>query len=120
MMSRLLEQQQNQLGSNDWVHVRFPECGTYLRVKIPVKQISADHKCWCELRGNLGSGSHRRLHWLFPSTSIHLADDVSTYRFCDNLQKLELRMQCLHSIMQELLAKYSSADRLTVGPLTGP
>ena len=117
LMIRLLEQLRGELDSDGYVKVEFPEFGTYLRVKLPLRLLSADHKAWCELRGTVGSGGDRRLHWLHPSTPIHLADDVCTYRFCTNLEKMEWWMRQLHFTTKELVSKMGDANRMKVGEL---
>eukprot|EP01047_Picozoa_sp_COSAG01_P058845 COSAG01_NODE_6988_length_3402_cov_2.323645_1_plen_973_part_10 len=111
-----------QLASDEWLEISFPECnggkGTYLRVKLPLKQLCADHKMWCEVTGNIGSGGTRRLHFLMPHTSIHLANDVYTFENCSLGSKVIWQLRTLHNTMQQLRVLLQKPENFTAAELS--
>jgi hypothetical protein len=100
------------LTSDEYLRIEFKPFKTYIRVKLPLRALSADHKMWCELTGNGGSGSHARLHFLHPKTTIFLANDLVTYTACNLAEKLVWYMRTLHSGMEELKLLLGDPDKL--------
>ena len=90
------------LFSNEYTEVPFPDLGITLRIRCPMSAISADHKFYCRASGCVGGSARSRIHHVQP-LAIYFSDDQYAYLQTSIRLRMLWRGRILHEIFKSIM-----------------